>query len=190
MNITEDYVSFEVAKLLKEKGFHNPSTEQKSSWSEEDKRIMSAILQLLKDCESENGWNCVYSNDREVFFVDIEKWLQSLKERAVWKPSEEQLYWLKYAANSTSDTEKRSEVRAVFNELYKQFNMAHFIRIPLLKDLGEVKINLDKISTVRLYKDKEGKKTIDITFTNGNTKFFKEGYSILDAEKLFDKFPS
>lgn len=68
--------------------------------------------------------------------------------------------------------------------------MAHFIRISLLKDLGEVKINLDKISTVRLYKDKEGKKTIDITFINGNTKFFKEGYSILDAEKLFDKFPS
>lgn len=65
-----------------------------------------------------------------------------------------------------------------------------FIRIPLLKDLGEVKINLDKISTVRLYKDKEGKKTIDITFINGDTKFFKEGYSILDAEKLFDKFPS
>jgi hypothetical protein len=54
--------------------------EQKSSWSEEDKRIMLAISQLLKDCESENGWNCVYSNDREVFFVDIEKWLQSLNK--------------------------------------------------------------------------------------------------------------
>ena len=61
------HAEIEDGKVIIKKG------EQKSSWSKEDKRIMSAISQLLKDCESENGWNCVYSNDREVFFVDIEK---------------------------------------------------------------------------------------------------------------------
>lgn len=149
---------------------------------EEDKRIILAISQLLKDCESENGWNCVYSNDEEVFFVDIENYLQSLKNRIVsqpwseedinmidwlircckkeyeelcndkyghqdivselkrdcrkkwdwlealknrvpkkqWKPSEEQIYWLEWASNKMSDTEKGNEARAYLGELLEQ----------------------------------------------------------------------
>lgn len=79
MYSTENYTDEERKILCKDCNIsckYNPTT-----WSEEDKIITSAILQLLKGCESENGWNCVYSNDREVFFVDIEKWLKSLKDK-------------------------------------------------------------------------------------------------------------
>ena len=63
--------------------------EQNTAWSKEDERIILAISQLLKDCKSENGWNCVYSNDREVFFADIENYLQSLKNRIISQPKQE-----------------------------------------------------------------------------------------------------
>lgn len=62
---------------------------QKPAWSEEDETIISALSQLLKDCELENNWNCVYSNDREVFFVDIVNWLKSLRPQPKQEWSEE-----------------------------------------------------------------------------------------------------
>ena len=66
--------------------------------------------------------------------------------------------------------------------------MAHFIRIELLGDLGEIKINLDNVNAVSRYK-KEGKNIIEITFINGTTKLLQEGVTILDVEKVFNKFP-
>ena len=71
----------------------------KQEWSEEDERIILAISQLLKDCESENGWNCVYSNDREVFFADIKNYLQSFKNRITPQSKQE---WSKEDDNCLS----------------------------------------------------------------------------------------
>ena len=99
--------------------------EQKPAWTEDDERIILAISQLLKDCESENGWNCVYSNDREVFFADIENWLKSLKDRVgcevncttTWKPSDEQMKQLGWIAKQNKDNMIGKELMSLYQDL-------------------------------------------------------------------------
>lgn len=101
--------------------------EQKSAWTEDDERIILAISQLLKDCESENGWNCVYPNDREVFFADMENWLKSLKDRVgcevncttTWKPSDEQMKQLGWIAKQNKDNMIGKELMSLYQDLKK-----------------------------------------------------------------------
>ena len=83
--------------------------ENPADWSEENEDEFQIIQKIICDSDTSSTLANRLSN-----------WLQSIKERAVWKPTEEQLYWLKYAANSTSDTEKGNEAEAVLNELYEQ----------------------------------------------------------------------
>ena len=66
----------------------------KQEWSEEDEKMRAAVLQLITDSEKENGWNCVYCNDKEIYFSDIIAWFKSLKDRYTWKPSDEQIQCL------------------------------------------------------------------------------------------------
>ena len=103
--------------------------EQKPAWTEDDERIILAISQLLKDCESENGWNCVYSNDREVFFADMENWLKSLKDRVgcevnctttkEWKPSDKQMKQLGWIAKQNKDNMIGKELMSLYQDLKK-----------------------------------------------------------------------
>lgn len=94
--------------------------EKPTAWSEENETIASALSQLLKDCESENGWNCVYYNDREVFFVDMENWLKSLRPQA-WKPSDEQMNALDAVLvyNPPCSNKCRNHLITLYNELKK-----------------------------------------------------------------------
>ena len=94
--------------------------EQKPAWSEEDETITSALSQLLKDCELENNWNCVYSNDREVFFVDMENWLNSLRPQNRWKPSDEQMKAVEVSIRLCPDTEKGNYFEGVLEDLLEQ----------------------------------------------------------------------
>ena len=64
-------------RTLKDRVFPQP----KQEWSEEDEEMRAAVLQLITDSEKENGWNCVYCNDKEIYFSDIIGWLQSLKSQ-------------------------------------------------------------------------------------------------------------
>jgi len=66
--------------------------------------------------------------------------------------------------------------------------MAYFIRINLLKDLGEIKINLNNITAVSLEKE-DNLKTVVISFVNNSDIKLVEGKHILDAKKTYDKFP-
>ena len=69
--------------------------------------------------------------------------------------------------------------------------MAYFKRIELLGDLGELKINLDNIISVGCYTDlQQNKKVVSIICSNGNVTDLVEGVHILDAEAVFNKFPS
>lgn len=92
----------------------------KQEWSEEDETITSALSQLLKDCESDNNWNCVYSNDREVFFADIEKWLKSLRPQSAWKPSDTQMAAIACAVRNMKESAcYNSELVSLFDDLKK-----------------------------------------------------------------------
>ena len=63
----------------------------KQEWSEEDKKIISEVIQNY-----ENGFlPSVIERDR------IVKTLKSLKDRYIWKPSEEQIKAVKRASNGS-----------------------------------------------------------------------------------------
>ena len=66
--------------------------------------------------------------------------------------------------------------------------MAYFIRISLLKDLGEIKINLNNVSVVSLKKENNLKTVVIYFMDNADIKLV-EGKHILDAKKTYDKFP-
>ena len=67
--------------------------------------------------------------------------------------------------------------------------MAYFIRISLLKDLGEIKINLNNVTAVSL-EEEDNLKAVVISFVNNSDIKLIEDIHILDAKKTFDKFPS
>ena len=82
----------EVAKKL-QKRFGN--IEQKSAWSEED---IEMIGWLIRCCEKEHKELCNDKYGHQDIVSDLKRdcrkkwdWLESLKERITWKPSEEQM---------------------------------------------------------------------------------------------------
>lgn len=73
--------------------------EQNHIWSEEDELQMQRIIDLLPGLTIRHNW------------------LRSLKYRYTWKPSDEQIYWLKWAIGRLPDTEKANEAESVLEEL-------------------------------------------------------------------------
>lgn len=63
-----------------------------------------------------------------------------------------------------------------------------YIRINLLKDLGEIKINLSNVTAVSLKKENNLKMVV-ISFVNNSDIKLIEGKHIFDAKKTYDKFP-
>ena len=85
--------------------------------------MRAAVLQLITDSEKENCWNCVYCNDKEIYFSDIISWLKSLRPQSQWKPSEEQMKALNYVVNLMASSESPREndyYYNVFKDLRKQ----------------------------------------------------------------------
>lgn len=68
--------------------------------------------------------------------------------------------------------------------------MAHFIRIPLLENLGEMKINLNNVTAISLNKGEDNRKMVIISFVDGNDIKLIEDIHILDANKTYERFPS
>ena len=62
----------------------------KQEWGDEDKIIADAINKLIKDVESENGWNCIYNKDGlEIKFNSIRNWLKSIRGRSFYYNKQE-----------------------------------------------------------------------------------------------------
>lgn len=94
----------EQAKLLLELA---PKTE----WSEEDEKMCQNILECLR-----NGWKKLPAD-----ILKYESWLESLKDRYTWKPSEEQMeaLWCATEKNLESDNANVVELRGkVLESLY------------------------------------------------------------------------
>ena len=93
----------------------------KRGWSEEDEKMYAAVLQLITDSEKENGWNCVYCNDKEIYFSDIIAWL---KRRYTWKPSDEQMealeHFIVYHNGSTNYAKDLEELRLQLKKLREE----------------------------------------------------------------------
>lgn len=97
--------------------------EQKpAEWSEEDEKNLQGILDEIEANKSEAP---EYDIDTYNRFVD---WLKSIKDRVgceancttTWKPSDEQIHWLKWAINIMPDTEIANEAEAVLEDLFEQ----------------------------------------------------------------------
>ena len=82
--------------------------EQKpAEWSEEDEKILRIIDGALFRASSALGTvRCSYDDARD--------WLESIKQRYIWKPSDEQITWLYRAAD---DASKDSRMKQILNEL-------------------------------------------------------------------------
>ena len=91
--------------------------EQNPAWSEEDEKMRAAVLQLITDSEKENGWNCVYCNDKEIYFSDIIAWFKALRPQNTWRPSYEQISVLEFVME---DIEKDYIRYAVLNSVLEQ----------------------------------------------------------------------
>ena len=68
--------------------------------------------------------------------------------------------------------------------------MTHFIRISLLENLGEMKINLYNVTAISFNKGEDNRITVIISFINGNVIKLIEDIHILDANKTYERFPS
>jgi len=91
-----------------------------STWSEKDKEMCAAVLQLIADSEKENGWNCVYCNDKEVHFSDIIAWFNSLRHQSQWKPNDAQMDSITCAVRKMKESDcYDSELVSLFNDLKK-----------------------------------------------------------------------
>ena len=99
---------------------------EKSAWSEEDAYLLNETIQHLKLLiEIDKAKHCAC--DVQYYQRDID-WLKSLKDRVgceanfttTWKPSEEQIHWLKWAKNTMPDTEIANEAEAVLEDLLEQ----------------------------------------------------------------------
>lgn len=94
--------------------FLKDRVQPKQEWSEEDETYLDHIITAIKsyytdDKGKENPW-------RE----ELLRWLESLRERYTWKPSEEHIHWLKWVINRLPDTEKANEAEAVLKDLLEQ----------------------------------------------------------------------
>ena len=81
--------------------------QQKQEWSEEDDIWLNNLI-----CHFETGLSIEHER--------VASWLKSLKDRYAWKPSDEQLYWIKWVAGRLPDTEKANEAEAVLEELLEE----------------------------------------------------------------------
>lgn len=79
--------------------------------SEEDEKNTNSIIDAIKSVY------CTEALDGTYDFEKIFAWLKSLKGRIYWKPSEEQIYWLKWTINRMPDTEKANEAETVLKDL-------------------------------------------------------------------------
>jgi hypothetical protein len=67
--------------------------------------------------------------------------------------------------------------------------MTYFINIKLLGDLGETKINRDKVKMVTLNKSEiTDRKLVTVTYDDGSVVTFTEGLTIENAELVYKLF--
>ena len=97
----------------------------KPTWSEEDERLCSCLIEdqenALDDVRNDKyGHSEIISDLKEMYRERIE-WLESLKDRYIWKPSEEQMVALKdiNLTGSVSYAGQGQTLIDLYNELKK-----------------------------------------------------------------------
>lgn len=88
--------------------------QSKQEWSEEDESNFQGIIDVIKE-------NKHHATDYEhMTYYKLLFWFKSLKNRYVWKPSDEHIHWLKWVINRMPDTEKANEAEVVLKDLLEQ----------------------------------------------------------------------
>jgi hypothetical protein len=97
--------------LTKEKALKNsPFVEQKSSWSEEDEKMLECAIDMIE-------WYSVVDKSKSKRVSD---WLKFLRPQKQWKPSEEQMKALEDAIEFLGCTKKvRNDLKSLYEQLKK-----------------------------------------------------------------------
>ena len=83
---------------------------QNPTWREEDEHRINRLIAYFEDKES-------FTAEDDIVYAN---WLKSIKDRYIWKPSDEQMHYLSWIANiELGDSVVEQEVSKHLNELYK-----------------------------------------------------------------------
>ena len=86
----------------------------KQEWSEEDEENISKLHRLLVICQGEKKF--IPTSEYE----KLDSWLKSLRSQSHWKPSDEQMKWLKNAIEIVPMTRRQHiSVESLYNNLKK-----------------------------------------------------------------------
>ena len=113
-HIRHDYISGDVNKRLKECGWHI-TEEETVRWSKEDERLYGNLIGYL------DGTNGMFEEGANACI----KWLESIRKRNSWKPSDEQMYILNWVANillnhdGIVEEEASKRLQSLYNDLQK-----------------------------------------------------------------------
>ena len=116
-------------KSLKERVGCEVNCTTKKEWSEEDEYNFAFIKEALLGLDGDDFYRekcCKMADWLESLkdkFVDFDKGFNvgfSAAKHNQWKPSDEQIYWLKWAIDRMPDTEKANEAEAVLEDLLEQ----------------------------------------------------------------------
>lgn len=90
----------------------------KQEWSEEDDKILNAIIKDIQEQHQEAMWKINTGNTVAVSTEYIIDWLKSIKPQPRWKPTEEQLSAMDWEIRNTSEGSwQRREMESLYNLL-------------------------------------------------------------------------
>lgn len=107
-----------VAEVVKEHSAEllEAANKQKlAEWGDENEDVRNELIRYF-----ESLTQCLSTEERHKENRRWLNWLKSLSFQNLWKPNEEQLYWLKWSVHRLPDTEKANEAEAVLEELLEQ----------------------------------------------------------------------
>lgn len=91
----------------------------KQEWSEEDIKTLNRISTILVEASEVKNWWKEYRLIERDEMIKLTDFLKSFKDRIMWKPSSEQMFDLKCAADSNSNVLLGQSLLSLYNELKK-----------------------------------------------------------------------
>ena len=96
--------------------------EQKPAWSEDDEKMIGRIRDIVEAYAFSQSAVDVNGDLCEQEYIGADNWLKSLKDKYTWKPSDEQMEALDFAANCIVPAEfcvKRKVLKELLEQLKK-----------------------------------------------------------------------
>ena len=99
-----------------EKPINNTDEQKPAEWSEEDEKMRNNLIRLLIRLSANTQTNSTTPNYSYPNEID---WLNSLKQRYTWRPSDEQIRTLEYYMHTLRATENKEVLFGLYEDLKK-----------------------------------------------------------------------